>query len=118
MSDYDSLVPIVANAAIAVSGNITNLIMRAKASGIVQRAQLEMLKSQTAKVLSDAKAYHAAEIVIGNLDQIAKTQEHIDYLEKQGKLHGEALNMAMEHLSDLNDILRRNLRRYENGELS
>lgn len=59
MLDNNSLVPVVANAVVAVSGNITNLVTKTKASGVIQRAQLEMLKEQTAKVLADAKAYNA-----------------------------------------------------------
>lgn len=116
MSDMNALVPAVANAVVAVSGNITNLITKAKAYGVIQHAQFEMLRTQTAKVLADARAYHSAEIITTNLEQIARTQELIDSLEKQGKLHGRSLAMAMEQLGDLNDILRRNLRRFENRE--
>lgn len=117
MTDYNSLVPVVANAAVAVSGNITNFITRTKASGVVQKAQLEMLKAQTAKVLADAKANHAFDLVTTNLEQIAKTQEYIDSLERKGTLHGTALTLALEQLCDLNAMLRRNLRRFENREL-
>lgn len=117
MTDLNSLVPIVADAAVAVTGNITNLIVKAKASGVVQRTQLEMLKNQTAKVLADARAYHSSDIVITNLEQIAKTQEYIDYLRGQGRLHGASLTMAMDQLGDLNNILRRNLKDFENGKL-
>lgn len=116
MTDLNSLVPVVANAAVAVTGNITNLIVKTKASGVIQRTQLEMLKIQTAKVLADARAYHASDIVITNLEQIARTQERIDNLEKQGLLYGQSLAMAMDQLCDLNNILRRNLRDFENGE--
>ena len=117
MTDYNSIVPVVANAAITVSGNITDLIVKARAGGVIHRAQIEMLKDQTAKVIADARSHHTADIIMTNLDQIAKTQEHIDYLAKIGRLHGISLNMAMDQLSDLNDTLRRNLRRYENREL-
>ena len=117
MTDYNYLVPVVANAAVQVTGNITSLVTRSKANGVMQRAQLEMLKEQTAKVLADARAYHAGDIIITNLEQIARTQEYIDNLEKQGRLHGTALTMAMDQLSDLNNMLRFNLRRYQNGEL-
>lgn len=117
MPDTTSLVPVVANAAVAVSGNITSLITKARASGVIQRAQLEMLKDETAKVLTDARAYHAGDIVTTNLEQIARAQEHIDNLERQGRLHGNSLNMAMDQLGDLNDMLRRNLRRFENRGL-
>lgn len=117
MSDYNSLVPVVANAAVAVSGNITSFITKTKASGVIQRAQLEMLREQTEKVLADSRAYHSSDIVITNLDQIARTQEHIDCLERQGRLHGMALTMAMDQLWELNDMLRRNLRRFENRTL-
>lgn len=116
MADMNSLVPIV-DAAIAVSGNITNLITRAKASGVVQRAQLQLLRAQTGKVLADSRAYHAGELVIANLEQLARTQEYIDNLQRQGRLHGAALEMAMEQLEDLNDMLRRNLRYFENREM-
>lgn len=117
MVDYNSLVPAVANAAIAVSGNITSLITKTRASGVIQHAQLEMLKDQTAKVLAEARTYHSCDIIATNLEQIAKTQELIDSLERQGKLHGASLKMAMDQLCDLNDMLRRNLRRFENREL-
>jgi len=117
MEDYKSLVPLVADAAVAVSGNITSLITKAKASGIIHRAQLEMLKAQTTKVLTDARAYHVSDIVTTNLEQIAKTQEYIDNLERQGRLHGVSLAMAMDQLGDLNDILRRNLWNFEKREL-
>lgn len=117
MVDYKSLVPVVADAAVAVSGNITSLITKAKASGTIHRAQLEMLKAQTTKVLTDARAYHISDIVTTNLEQIAKTQEYIDSLERQGRLHGTSLAMAMDQLGDLNDILRRNLRNFEKKEL-
>lgn len=117
MTDLNSLVPVVANAAVAVSENMTNLIVKAKASGIVHRTQLKMLKAQTEKVLADARAYHSADIVILNLEQIARTQERIDCLEKQGLLHGKSLAMAMDQLYDLNEVLRRILHNFENGEL-
>lgn len=117
MADCNSLAPVLANAAVAVSGNITSLITKAKASGVIQHAQLEMLKEQTAKVLADARAYHSGDIVTTNLEQIARTQEYIDSLERQGRLHGISLTMAMDQLGDLNDMLRRNLRRFENREL-
>ncbi len=112
MSEFNSLVPIVAEAAVKVSGSITNLITNAKANGIVRRSQLVMLKLQTEKVLADARIHHASELITTNLEQIAKTQEQIDNLEKQGKLHGKSLEMAMQHLEDLNLILRYNLRQY------
>lgn len=117
MADYKSLVPVIADAAVAVSGNITSLVTKAKASGVIQRAQLEMLKAQTTKVLRDARAYHAGDIVTTNLEQIAKTQEYIDNLERQGRLHGMSLKMAMDQLGDLNDVLRRNLRNFEKREM-
>ncbi len=115
MADYDSLVPMVKEAAVVVSGTITSLITRTKASGVVQRTQLELLKDQTAKVLAEARVYHAGEIVIASLEQIAKAQEHIDALEKRGQLHGQSLNCAMGQLEDLNNVLRYILRKYENG---
>lgn len=117
MTDYNSIVPAVANAAITVSGNITNLITKTRASGVIQKAQLEMLKDQTAKVLTEARVYHTFEIIATNLEQIARTQEYIDTLQKQGRLHGKSLTMAIDQLGDLNDILRRNLRRFENKDL-
>lgn len=117
MTDLNSLVPVVANAAVAVSENMTNLIVKSKANGIVHRTQLKMLKEQTEKVLADARAYHSADIVILNLEQIARAQERIDYLAKQGVLHGESLVMAMNQLCDLNEVLRRILRDFENGKL-
>lgn len=117
MEDIKSLVPVVANAAVAVSGNITSLITRSKASGVIQRAQLEMLKDQTAKVLADARAYLSCDLITTNLEQIARTQEHIDNLARQGRLHGISLTMAMEQLGDLNEMLRRNLRKFENRDL-
>jgi len=116
MSDLNSLVPTVANvanAAVVLSGDISGLITRAKATGMLHHAQLEMLKGQTSKVIIDAKAHHIGELVIENLEQLAKTQEHIDNLEKQGRLHGRTMNMAMTQLEDLNDMLRRNLHNYE-----
>lgn len=115
MPDSSSLVPIIANAAVSVSNNITNLITKSKASGVIQRAQLTNLIQQTEKVLADAVAIHVDDIIQTNLDIIARTQEHIDNLEKQGKLHGVSLNMALDHLGDLNDTLRRNLKRFENN---
>lgn len=116
-STTTSLVPVVANAAVAISGNITSLITKSRASGVIQRGQLELLKAQTAKVLADARAYHAGEIVTTNLEQLARTQNQIDNLEREGRLHGSSLSMAMDQLSDLNDILRRNLKRYENRDV-
>lgn len=116
VADINSLVPVV-DAAIAVSGNITSLVTRARANGVVRHAQLEMLRAQTEKVLADAKAYHAGDLVTANLEQIARTQEHIDNLQRQGRLHGASLEMAMDQLADLNDMLRRNLRNFENREL-
>jgi len=113
METSTSLVPVIANAAVAVSANISNLVTKAKASGVIQRGQLELLKEQTAKVLADARAYNAGDIVITNLEQLARTQHQIDSWEKAGRLHGSSLSMAMDQLTDLNDILRRNLRRYE-----
>ncbi len=115
MANHNSLAPIVKEAAVVVSGTITSLITRTKASGVVQRTQLELLKTQTSKVLAEARAYHAGELVIANLEQIAKTQEHIDTLEKHGQLHGLSLDCAMEQLGVLNDMLRNNLRKYESG---
>ena len=115
MSDTTSLVPVIANAAVAVSNNITNLITKSKASGVIQRAQLTNIIQQTEKVLADARANNIDDIIQTNLDIIARTQDHIDNLEKQGKLHGVSLNMALDHLGDLNDTLRRNLRKYENS---
>lgn len=117
MSNNDSWLPVVANAVVEVSGNITNLITKTKASGVIQRAQLEMIKEKTAKVLADARAYHAGEIITTNLEQVARTQEYIDNLVRQGRLHGASLVMAMDQLNDLNNMLRRNLRKYENREL-
>ncbi len=117
MTDYNSLVPVVANAAVAVSGNISSLITKTKASGVIHRTQLEMLKDQTDKVLAEAKAYHSCDIAITNLEQLAKAQERIDILERQGLLHGKSLDMAMDQLGDLNDVLRCNIRRFENREL-
>lgn len=116
MEDNNSLVPAVTNAAVVVSGNIANLIVRTRASGIIQRTQLELLKDQTAKVIAEARACQASELVAVNLEQIARAQERIDNLEKQGRLHGAALTMAMDMLNDLNDMLRRNLRKFENRE--
>ena len=116
MPDYNSLVPMVANAAVAVSGNIASLVLNARASGVVQRTQLKMLKAQTAKVLTEARAYLAGDIVVTNLEQIGKTQEYIDTLVQQGKLHDASLDMAMEQLSVLNRLLRENLERFKNGE--
>lgn len=117
MEDFKSLVPVVANAAITVSGNISNIITKTKANGVIQRAQLEMLKDQTAKVLTDARVYYSGDLVTTNLEQIARVQEHIDNLERQGRLHGISLTMAMDQLGDLNNMLRRNLRKFENREL-
>ena len=117
MVNSNSLVPVVANAAVEVSGTITSLIAKAKTNGVIQRAKLEMLKDQTMKVLADARAYHVSDIVTVNLEQLAKTQEHIDYLERQGRLHGASLIMAMDQLGELNNILRRNLQKFENREL-
>lgn len=117
MSDNNSLMPVVANAVVEVSGSITNFLTKTKASGIIQRAQLEMLREQTTKVLADARTYNAGDIIIVNLEQLARTQDHIDSLERQGRLHGASLKMAMNQLDDLNNMLRRNLRRYENREL-
>lgn len=114
MSDLNSLVPIVTEAIVKVSGDITNFVTNARANGIVHRGQLTMLKSQTEKVLAEAIAYHAGELVATNLEQIAKTQERIDNLVKQGKLHDITLIMAMQQLEDLNFILRYNLRNYLN----
>lgn len=117
MADYNSLVPVIAKTAVAVSGSISSLITRTKAAGVIQRAQLEMLIYQTDKVLTDARAYLAGEIVTTNLEQLAKTQAHIDNLARQGRLHGKSLDMAMDQLGDLNDTLRRNLRDFENRKL-
>lgn len=114
MADFNSLVPIVEKAAVAVTENITGLITKSKASGVIQRTQLEMLKAQTTKVLTDARAYYSGDIITTNLEQIARTQEYIDTLERQGRLHGISLTMAMDQLADLNDMLRRNLREFEN----
>lgn len=113
MADHDSLVPMVKEAAVVVSGTITSLITRTRASGVVQRTQLELLKNQTAKVLADARAYHAGELVTTNLEQLAKTQDYIDSLEKRGQLHGRSLDYAMQQLDELNNMLRHNLRNYE-----
>lgn len=117
MSENNSLVPVVANALVEVSGNITNFVTKAKASGVIRRAQLEILRKQTTKVVVEIRTYNLGDIIMTNLDQIARTQEHIDNLERQGRLHGASLTMAMDQLTDLNNILRRNLRKYENGEL-
>lgn len=114
MTDFNSLVPVVAKAATTVTSDISNLVTKVKVGGVIQRTQFEILKNQTAKVLADAKAYNTTSIITTNLEQIAKTQEYIDTLFKQGRLHGVSLNMAMEQLADLNDILRKNLRRFEN----
>lgn len=117
MTELNSLVPVVADAAVAITGNITNFITKTKAAGTIHRAQFEMLKNQTEKVLADARAYNTFSIVTTNLEQIARTQEYIDTLTKQGRLHGKSLDMAMDQLFDLNDILRRNLKNFENGEM-
>ena len=114
--DMNSLVPVVADAMLTVSGKIASFVAKTKASGVMQRTQLEMIKGATAKLLADARAYHVADIAITNLEQLARTQEHIDNLERQGRLHGASLTMAMDHLCDLNDMLRRILRKYEDGD--
>jgi len=113
MEPTTSLTPAVITAATVVSGNITNLITKVRANGVVERGKLEFLKDQTAKVLAAARAYHAWDIVTINLEQISKTQNQIDNLQKEGRLHGTSLNMAMEQLYDLNEMLRRNLRTLE-----
>jgi hypothetical protein len=117
MKSTFSLVPIVADAAIAVSSSITDLVTKAKASGVIRQAQLESLMAQTAKVLADARIYHAAELVTTNIEQLGRAQGRIDELRKQGLLHGSSLEMSMEQLCDLNDILRQNLRQYANSSL-
>ena len=114
MANFNSLVPVVADAAVQVSRNITSLLVKSRANGVIQRAQFEMLMDQTAKVLAEARAYYAGDLVTINLEQIARTQEYIDSQEKLGRLHGISLNMAMDELGDLNDTLRRNLRDFEN----
>lgn len=112
MSDYNSLVPMVADAAIVVSGTITNFITKTKAGGVVQHAQLELLKAQTRKVLTEAKIRHAGELVTVTLEELAKTQDQIDSLEKRGLLHGATLVYAMEQLEALNNLLQCNLQKY------
>lgn len=114
MEPTTSLTPAVITAATIVSGNITNLITRVRANGVIERGKLEFLKDQTAKLLATARAYHAWDIVTINLEQISKTQNQIDNLQKEGRLHGASLSMAMEQLYDLNEMLRRNLRNFEN----
>lgn len=113
----NSLIPVVTNAVVTVSGNITNFITKTRASGFIQRAQLDMLKDQTEKVLAEARANHIGDIVTTHLEQLARAQERIDSLERQGRLHDATLAMAMDQLGDLNDILRRNLRNFESREL-
>lgn len=113
MVDYKSLVPVVTSSVIAMSENITGFIEKARASGVIQHAQIEMLKAQTEKVLAEARAYHYFEVISTNLEQIAKTQEMIDNLERQGRLHGISLKMAIDQLYDLNYMLRCNLRTLE-----
>lgn len=117
MADNASLVPVIANAAVAVSENITSLVTKSKARGVIQHAQLENLRQQTKKVLADARANHVDDIIQTNLDIIARTQEHIDTLEKQGKLHGVSLEVALDQLNDLNDALRKNLDDYRKNKL-
>lgn len=117
MDEFTSMVPVVANAAVAVSENITGIITRAKATGIIRDTQIEMLKDQTAKVLIEARTHLAGELVTINLEQLAKTQEYIDFLKSKGQLHGKSFDMAIDQLEDLNNILRRNLRDFENREL-
>ena len=104
MADNNSLIPVVTNAVVTVSGNITNFITKARASGFIQRAQLD-------------RANHVGDIVTTHLEQLARAQERIDSLERQGRLHDSTLAMAMDQLGDLNDILRRNLRNFENRGL-
>ena len=116
MEDFNSLVPTMTNAAVVFSGNIANLIVRTRASGIIQRTQLELLKDQTAKVIAEARACQAGEFVTTNLEQIARAQEHIDNLKNQGRLHGSTLTMVLDTLADLNSILQRNLRQFEGRE--
>lgn len=113
----NSLIPVVTNAVIAVSGNITNFITKAKANGFIQRTQLDMLKDQTEKILAEARANHIFDIVSTVIEQLAKVQEHIDRLEKQGRLHDSTLTMALDYLEELNNMLRHNLREFENRVL-
>lgn len=117
MQELQSLVPIVAKAAVTVSGDISDFITMTKASRVVKQTQLIMLKDETEKVLADARAHHFSSLVTTNLEEIVKMQNYIDYFVNQGQLHEQSLNMAMENLCDLNDMLRRNLRDFENRKL-
>lgn len=112
----NELIPVVNNA-LDLTGKVTSLITRSRETKVIDKAKLEWLKDQTNKILVEARTYHAKEIVCANIEQLAKTQETIDMYENQGKLHGRALDMAMEQLEDLNNILRDNLRDYKNREL-
>jgi predicted HTH domain antitoxin len=115
MEDKNAMIPVV-KTAIALSGGIISFATRAKASGVVQRAELAMLKDMTAKALREARAHHQSDLVYTNIEEIAKIQEHIDSLHRQGRLHGVSLNMATDHLIDLNNTLRRNLRDLESKD--
>lgn len=115
MNEFNSLVPVVTDAIFAVSENLTGIITETKATGTIQRTKLNMLKNQTKKILADAKAHLVGELVITSLEQLAKTQEYIDFLASKGQLHGLSLDMAMDQMTDLNKMLRRNLQDFING---
>jgi len=117
MDGSTSLVPVVANAVVAVSSNITGFVTKTRAKGVVERGQLEYLRDQTAKVLADVRACHLGDLVATNLEQLARTQYQINNLEREGRLVGNSLIMAMDQLSVLNNLLQSNLRNFINRDL-
>ncbi len=115
----NTVLPVVVQTAISVvSKGIGDLVMNARANGVVKRAQFEMLKDQTTKAIALARANNAGDIARSNLEQLMETQRYIDNLEKEGRLHGISLSMAMDQLADLNDTLRKILEDYRNRSVS
>lgn len=113
MSDVNSPIPTV-NTAIALTSNISDLIVKCRATGVITRAQIAMLRAQICKVLAYTAIVHLSELIAENINQLAATHKLIDRLSKEGRLHGVSLKLAMGQLELLNEQLLQSLLDYRN----
>lgn len=99
------------NATKDITSVISSMATTFKALKTVKKEDNIKLKERIKVIETVARSYGLGEIARANINELAKTQKHIE----QCNLNGTALKYAMLQLENLGNMLEKNLEEYSNG---
>lgn len=103
----------VAAGALDIVNKAASLINLFRERRITSRAKLREMMVETDSLLAVARSHAIANVVVANVEELARTAKVIEMYANNGDLYGRSLDLAYDQLDTLNYSLRVNAQRFQ-----